>query len=79
MHPGLVPAPLSCTICNKTFIRRASLNIHLTSHSTATPHGCDQCDKQYKTPQGLRDHRATKHGVGPTWAPRNRVERSRVL
>ena len=77
-HPGLVPAPLSCNICNKTFVTRGFLNVHLISHSTATPHKSHQCDKPYKKMQELRKHKAKKHATG-SWAPHERVGRPRVL
>ena len=73
-HPGLVPAPLSCNICNKTFMTRAILNAHLSAHSTETPHRCDLCNKQYKKKRDLGKHRALKHGIG-IWPPHNRVGR----
>ena len=36
-----------CTICDKTFSARSSLNLHIKLHNDEKPFACVQCEKRF--------------------------------
>ncbi|KAK0215380.1 hypothetical protein IW262DRAFT_1241020, partial [Armillaria fumosa] len=50
-----------CTICNKRFSRPSSLNIHLNTHTGATPYRCSVpgCGKEFNVKSNMLRHYRT--------------------
>ncbi|XP_036385494.1 zinc finger protein 436-like [Megalops cyprinoides] len=54
-----------CTLCEKTFSRLGSLNIHLRSHSGEKAHCCNYCGKRFSRADLLKSHKRTHTGEKP--------------
>ncbi|KAJ8346912.1 hypothetical protein SKAU_G00283130 [Synaphobranchus kaupii] len=54
-----------CTLCEKTFTRLGSLNIHLRSHSGEKAHCCSYCGKRFGRADLLKAHKRTHTGEKP--------------
>ncbi|KAF6019905.1 hypothetical protein EB796_021795 [Bugula neritina] len=63
-HPAEVPAPLSCSVCKKGFVKEFDLQKHMICHSSARPFSCDLCDYSFKYKRNLHDHKVLKHKMG---------------
>ena len=51
-----------CTICSKSFTRKATLKSHiLTVHEKQRPYECDVCLKKLASPSSLSRHKKVKH------------------
>ena len=51
----------NCTLCSKSYNRKARLNIHIKNVHKGIRHICDQCGSSHKTRNGLRSHILTVH------------------
>ncbi|KAJ8260669.1 hypothetical protein COCON_G00163920 [Conger conger] len=54
-----------CSLCEKTFTRVGSLNIHLKSHSGEKAHVCSYCGKRFGRADLLKAHKRTHTGEKP--------------
>ncbi|KAG5834696.1 hypothetical protein ANANG_G00264310 [Anguilla anguilla] len=54
-----------CSLCEKTFTRLGSLNIHLRSHSGEKAHCCGHCGKRFGRADLLKSHKRTHTGERP--------------
>lgn len=54
---------LECTICDKIFVTRASLNDHMNTHTGVKPYKCPECNKSYGSRQSLKDHVKIHRGL----------------
>lgn len=81
IHTG--ERPFECDICHQKFIATNALWAHKRSVHRATPklpdpdseekpknYACDQCDKRYTLPKGLKEHVLASHSGGPQFACR---------
>lgn len=46
----------SCDICDKGFIKRIHLEIHIAVHKNERPFECKTCGKTFKLQKGLNNH-----------------------
>ena len=53
------PRPYVCTVCERRFKYKGSLESHVRAHETATIHRCNTCNKQFVSEGRLLRHRAT--------------------
>lgn|SRR5436190_4149520 len=52
----------ACSICNKSFTRKASLNIHVSGvHEKQRPYTCDVCPKKFSQSSSLKRHKNNIH------------------
>lgn len=54
----------ACEHCNKTFMRKNSLNMHLSIHTNTRPCTCEICNKSFANKKFLKSHKKihnTKH------------------
>ncbi|KAK0199480.1 hypothetical protein DFS33DRAFT_1268348, partial [Desarmillaria ectypa] len=61
-----------CTVCNKRFRRPSSLNIHLNTHTGATPYRCSLpgCGKEFNVKSNmLRHYRSHANPVATPSSP----------
>lgn len=61
--------PHSCTVCNKTFISSAHLNLHLASHSKERKFRCSTCGKYFHQNSHLMAHKMIHSGDRPFKCP----------
>lgn len=66
-HKGLNPH--SCTLCTKTFISSAHLNLHLASHVKERKFRCNVCGKFFQQSAHLIVHKAIHSGDRPFKCP----------
>ncbi|ODM93424.1 putative zinc finger protein [Orchesella cincta] len=45
-----------CLFCQKSFVARNLLEVHLNGHTREEPYNCHLCDKTYKSGTGLKQH-----------------------
>jgi len=50
------PRPYECTVCEKRFRKKSSLNVHKTSHTGEKLYSCTQCGKCLATQSLLTAH-----------------------
>jgi uncharacterized Zn-finger protein len=65
IHTGVTP--FECNICDKKFIRKAGLIIHIRSHTGIKPFKCSHkdCNGAFSTSSILRCHKRTHTGEKP--------------
>ncbi|XP_037930242.1 protein suppressor of hairy wing-like [Teleopsis dalmanni] len=51
--------PYSCTKCNKKFVAKIGLNLHMKRHIGEKPHVCLECGKRFMLAFELRYHSKT--------------------
>ncbi|MCJ8748508.1 hypothetical protein PDJAM_G00165560 [Pangasius djambal] len=54
-----------CALCEKSFSRMASLNIHMRTHSSERAHICSYCGKGFSRADLLKNHQRTHTGERP--------------
>ncbi|KAF7688566.1 zinc finger protein 436 [Silurus meridionalis] len=54
-----------CALCEKSFGRMASLNIHMRTHSSERAHICSYCGKGFSRADLLKNHQRTHTGERP--------------
>jgi len=50
------PRPYSCTLCDKRYAIKDSLNHHKQIHNGGKIYPCTECDKEFPTQRYLRQH-----------------------
>ncbi|OSX60659.1 hypothetical protein POSPLADRAFT_1083434, partial [Postia placenta MAD-698-R-SB12] len=45
-----------CPYCHKRFNRPSSLNIHINTHTGATPYECPKCGRRFSVNSNMRRH-----------------------
>ena len=50
------PRPYLCTVCDKRFTRKYSLNVHKQIHTTGKLYSCTLCEKCFPTQRYLSAH-----------------------
>ncbi|XP_066518292.1 zinc finger protein 391 [Hoplias malabaricus] len=55
----------ACSLCGKSFSRMASLNIHLSTHSSERAHTCNICGKGFSRADLLKNHKRIHTGERP--------------
>ncbi|XP_041471138.1 zinc finger protein 2-like isoform X2 [Lytechinus variegatus] len=55
----------ACSVCNRQFMHRFSLNSHMKTHVEGRPHGCFVCKKRYLHLSSLRAHMQSHTGEKP--------------
>ena len=50
------PRPYVCTVCDKQFTQKGSLNAHKQTHSGEKLYSCSQCGKRYMSQCSLTSH-----------------------
>lgn len=53
----------SCSICDKKFIKKASLNVHMSTHTNIRPYMCQTCSKSFTMQWELTGHQKIHTGV----------------
>ncbi|XP_035711623.1 zinc finger protein 436-like [Folsomia candida] len=53
------PVLYRCTLCGKEFNRRASLDRHISTHTTEKPFSCATCGRGFAKTESLKRHEAT--------------------
>ena len=48
--------PYVCTVCNKGFMRKDSLNKHRKVHTEDNVYSCNECEKCFSSHEGLNKH-----------------------
>jgi len=57
--------PYLCTVCDKRFTQKRSLNDHKRIHSGEKPFVCTVCDKQFSRKGSLKRHKRMHSGEKP--------------
>ncbi|XP_063959368.1 zinc finger protein 271-like isoform X1 [Lytechinus pictus] len=57
--------PFACSVCNRQFMHRSSLNSHMKTHGTEKPHVCFVCKERYLHLSSLRAHMQSHTGEKP--------------
>ncbi|XP_060944612.1 gastrula zinc finger protein XlCGF67.1-like isoform X2 [Limanda limanda] len=68
-HRRLRLDPHICSLCNKTFISSAHLNLHLASHNKERKFGCSTCGKLFHQASHLMAHKIIHSGDRPFKCP----------
>ncbi|CAB1455824.1 unnamed protein product [Pleuronectes platessa] len=68
-HRRLRLDPHICSLCNKTFISSAHLNLHLTSHNKERKFRCNTCGKLFHQSSHLIAHKIIHSGDRPFKCP----------
>lgn len=62
------PQPFQCSLCDRSFSQRGSLNRHVRSHLGVRPFQCPCCpmtfSRQYRVTEHMRVHQRCAHGDG---------------
>lgn len=60
----LIPGerPFTCEVCKKGYVSKASLKIHMRTHTNERPFSCDFCGKAFRQSGDLTSHKRL-HGT----------------
>nr|XP_032810821.1 sal-like protein 3 [Petromyzon marinus] len=53
--------PLSCAVCERTFLLKTNLTVHLRTHTGERPFHCTACDQRFAHVSNLKRHRRKHH------------------
>ncbi|XP_072518961.1 uncharacterized protein [Salminus brasiliensis] len=57
--------PFKCNVCEKAFITRTSLEVHVRVHTGVTPFTCSICQRKFKQSSQMNAHMRTHSGEKP--------------
>ncbi|XP_072518964.1 uncharacterized protein [Salminus brasiliensis] len=57
--------PFKCNVCEKAFITRTSLEVHIRVHTGVTPFTCSICQRKFKQSSQMNAHMRTHSGEKP--------------
>ncbi|XP_064645289.1 uncharacterized protein LOC135498776 [Lineus longissimus] len=63
VHSPYSDRPHKCQLCPKAFWTTTKIRNHMRMHTGEKNFVCEQCEHRYATPQGLKAHMKTVHGV----------------
>ncbi|XP_039293910.1 uncharacterized protein LOC111047803 [Nilaparvata lugens] len=63
LHQESRSAEHSCSHCGKVFLTRASLKVHLRTHTGEKPFHCTECGKQFSQLRNYKYHRSVHEGT----------------
>ncbi|XP_067950046.1 zinc finger protein 484-like isoform X2 [Watersipora subatra] len=55
---------LNCSMCDKSFMTKGGLHVHMLSHMNLRSFKCDFCGKSFNSNSDLRNHHEWKHTTG---------------
>lgn len=79
IHVSMEDRKHQCPTCNKRFLRKAHLNVHMRIHEGIRPYTCDICNFSFTQIGDMRRHRA-RHGNGEVKRqPRTKVDNTKYI